>query len=287
MSETAYSDGYWESAGGLKLHYRDYPGRSDHPAVLCIPALIRNCRDFDALARDLSGEWRVLALDLRGRGESDYAKDPASYTPLYYAEDIETLLDGEGIPRVVAIGTSLGGIVTMLLALRNADRLAGAAINDIGPVIEPAGLARLRDYVGQGRSFPTWMHAARALSEIYGLAHPDHAIQDWLAMAKRLMVVGGNGRIVFDYDMRIGDVFNAPHAKEVPEMWPAWQALAGRPLLALRGETSDLLSSETFARMGEAIPEAELVTIADTGHAPSLDEPEARAAIARLLAKVA
>lgn len=286
-AEQAWTDRYWTSADGLKLHYRDYPGREDRPPLLCIPGLTRNARDFEPVAEAFAGEWRVLAVDLRGRGGSDDAKDPASYQAPQYVADIDALLEQAAIDRFVAVGTSLGGIVTMLLAVENAGRIAGAVINDIGPVVEERGLARIRAYVGQGRTFPSWMHAARSLRETNAGVHPGYGIGDWLIAAKRMMSVGGNGRIAFDYDMKIAEVFKAPAAEPLPDLWPAWRALSGRPVLALRGALSDLLSPETFARMGKELPDAELVTVADTGHAPWLAEPEASAAIARLLARCA
>lgn len=285
-AEVSWTDGHWETADGLTLHLRDYPGRDDRPPILCLPALIRNARDFETLARRFAGEWRVLCLDFRGRGESDYAKDPATYNPLQYAADVEALVEQRGIARYVAVGTSLGGIVAMLLAARGAERMAGAVLNDIGPAIERAGLDRIRTYVGQGRSFPTWMHAARSLRELYGLAHPDYAIGDWLLMAKRMMAVVGNGRIAFDYDMRIAEAFNADEGAAA-DLWPVFAALAPRPLLVLRGALSDILSPATFARMGEVAENAELLTVPNVGHAPSLDEPAELDAVARLLERVA
>jgi pimeloyl-ACP methyl ester carboxylesterase len=286
-AERRMNDCYWTSSDGLKLHYRDYPGRSDRPALLCIPGLTRNARDFEPVAEAFAGEWRVVCLELRGRGESEYAKDAESYQSAQYVADIDALLEQAGIARFVAIGTSLGGIITMLLAAGNADRIAGAALNDIGPEIERAGIARIREYVGQGRSYPSWMHAARALKEQSGAAFPDNEIQDWLRLAKRQMTVSGSGRIVLDYDMKIGEAFNTPGAQQIGDLWPAWQALAGRPLLALRGELSDILSPETFARMGKEVPDADCVTVPRVGHPPSLEEPSACAALARLLAKCA
>lgn len=282
-----YGEGEWRSADGLTLRYRDYPGRADRPPILCIPGLTRNARDFAPVAERLAGEWRVICVDLRGRGQSDYAKDPASYNPAQYADDLSALLEQAGIERVVAFGTSLGGIVTMLLAATGPGRIAGALLNDIGPEIEPAGLARIREYVGQGRSFPTWMHAARGLRELGRAAHPDFAIGDWLTLAKRLMYVSGSGRIAFDYDMKIAEPFNQPAPDgAAADLWPALRALAGRPVLAVRGETSDILSPATLARMARELPDMEAVTIPRTGHSPILDEPEAQAAIARLLERI-
>jgi pimeloyl-ACP methyl ester carboxylesterase len=286
MAEAAYSEGEWISADGLTLRYRDYPGRADRPPLLCIPGLTRNCRDFEPIAAAFAGEWRVIAIDLRGRGQSDYARDSASYMPLQYVADVAALLDQAGLERVVAMGTSLGGIVIMLLALTAPERIAGAILNDIGPEIEAAGLARIRDYVGQGRSFPTWMHAARGLKEQGGIAHPDFAISDWLRLAKRLMVVGPGGRIAFDYDMRIAEPFNRPEGTAPVDMWPVFAALAGRPLLAVRGELSDILSASTLKRMAREIKGLATVTVPRVGHAPTLEEPAAQRAIAALLAKV-
>ncbi|MDP3674896.1 MAG: alpha/beta hydrolase [Novosphingobium sp.] len=282
-----FEDRHWTSEDGLRLHYRDYPrsgaGPDDKPPVICIPGLTRNARDFEALAPKLATRRRVLCLDLRGRGDSDYAKDAATYIPPTYATDLHALLDQAGITRFVAVGTSLGGLVTMLFCAQHPDRLAGAVLNDIGPEVSAAGIARIGAYVGQGRSFETWMHAARALEESQGAMFPDFAISDWLILAKRAMTLGSNGRIVFDYDMKIAEPFATPANAAPPDLWPCWRALAGRPVLVVRGELSDILTPETAARMLTEVPGAEMVTVPRTGHAPTLDEPGAVAAIERLL----
>ncbi|MXP24523.1 alpha/beta fold hydrolase [Altererythrobacter indicus] len=286
MSETTFTHGTWLSADGLTLSYTEYPGNNDHPPILCIPGLTRNARDFEPIADAFAGEWRVICPDLRGRGLSDYAKDPASYTPETYVDDIEALLEQLGLEKVVVIGTSLGGIVTMLLAARNPAPLAGVVLNDIGPMIEAAGIDRIREYVGQGRTFPTWMHAARAMKDTAGAAHPDFDISDWLTLSKRLMCLSGNGRITFDYDMKIADNFETvPEGPQV-DMWQAYRALSGRPVLAIRGQLSDLLSETTLARMSREIPDVETITVPRVGHTPMLSEEVAQSAIARLLARV-
>jgi pimeloyl-ACP methyl ester carboxylesterase len=283
---TEYSDCYWQSRDGLRLHYRDYPGREDRPPVICIPGLTRNARDFEGLVERLAGEWRVLCPELRGRGDSAYARESASYNPMQYAEDLTALLEATGIARFVAFGTSLGGLLTMLLAYMGPQRIAAALLNDIGPDIEEAGLSRIKGYVGQGRSFSTWMHAARAIEESQRIAYPDYRIGDWLAMAKRLMVLSDNGRIVFDYDMKIAQPFFDGGAAPDADLWPALDALAGRPVLFIRGELSDVLSAKTLEAMLQRVPGADAVTVARTGHAPKLDEPQVLAAIDRLLGKV-
>jgi pimeloyl-ACP methyl ester carboxylesterase len=255
--------------------------------VLCLPGLTRNARDFEGLAGALAGEWRVLCVDFRGRGDSDYAKESASYNPLQYAEDVGELLTQAGIEQVVSIGTSLGGLVTMILALSAPQRLAGAVLNDVGPEIDPVGLARIRGYVGQGRNFPTWMHAARALEENAAAAFPDFTVADWLTMAKRCMALGSNGRIAFDYDMKIAEPFAQPGGEAGVDLWPGFEALAGRPVLVLRGELSDILSAATLDAMAKRVAGIKTATVPRVGHAPTLDEPESRAAILKLLARLA
>jgi pimeloyl-ACP methyl ester carboxylesterase len=282
----AFVEREWTSADGLTLHYRDYGGAAGRTPILCIPGLTRNCRDFEPVADAFAGDWRVLCADLRGRGQSDYARDSNSYQPLQYAADIVSLLDHLEIDRVVAMGTSLGGIVIMLLAMHTPERFAGVVLNDVGPEIEAAGLARIRGYVGQGRGLPTWMHAARGLREQAGAAHPGFEIADWLRLAKRLMAVGPGGRIAFDYDMKIAEPFQTAAGTAPVDMWPAFRALAGRPVLAIRGELSDILSAATLDKMKAELPELEVCTVARTGHAPTLEEPEAIAAIEQLLAGI-
>lgn len=285
--DTGFSDRFWESPDGLKLHFRDYPGREDRVPVVCMHGLTRNARDFAELAEHLAGERRVLVPEMRGRGDSEYARDPATYTPMTYIEDVSALLAQEGISRFVAVGTSLGGLMTMMLAAAEPGRIAGAVLNDVGPELQVAGLARIAEYVGQGRNFPTWMHAARALEEVHSAAHPDFATEEWIAMAKRTMTVQQNGRIAFDYDMSIAEPFQAGDGAAPPDLWPAYEALQGAPLVIVRGALSDLLSEDTARDMLARHPNAELVTVAEAGHAPLLDEPAVLAAIDRLMAKAA
>lgn len=283
----SYTDGYWWSGDGLRLHYRDYPGRADRPPLLCIPGLTRNARDYEQLAGRLAGEWRVIAVELRGRGESGYAKDPMTYVPLTYLQDLEALVGELKLDRFVAVGTSLGGILTMLMASTHPERIAGAVLNDVGPEIDPAGLGRIRGYVGKPSWHPTWMHAARAVAEANAHVYPDWGVTEWLDMAKRLYRLTSAGRIVLDYDMKIAEPFRVPGNEAGPDMWRAFAGLADKPLLIVRGGTSDILPAPVADRMHAQVAGSELVTIANTGHTPTLTEPEAAAAIDRLLARVA
>lgn len=282
-----WTDGYWQSEDDLRLHYRDFAGRDDRPPIICIPGLTRNARDFEILANRLSGEWRVLCVDLRGRGESAYAKDPMTYVPPTYARDIDALIAQLNLDRFVLFGTSLGGLITMLLSHSQKGRLKGALLNDVGPVLEEAGLDKIRGYVGRSQSWPTWVHAARYFSEMHGDVYPGWKLDDWIGQAKRLCKLTPGGRVVFDYDMRIAEPFRTPAGPTGFDLWPIFQGLAGIPSLVVRGERSDLLSAATMKKMVETLPSMESVTVPGVGHAPTLDEPEVMAAIDRLLARVA
>ena len=290
MTDRPYQNRHWTSKDGLTLHFRDYPGAEgaqDRPPVICLHGLTRNARDFSHLAERLAPEWRVLVPEMRGRGDSDYASDPQSYAVPQYVADVRALLEQEQIERYVAIATSMGGIMTMAQAAEDPSRIAAAALNDIGPVVESQGLEKIRTYVGQGRSFPTWMHAARSLADTHGEAHPAFTLDDWLAMAKRNLVIGSNGRIVFDYDMKLAEpMLEADDSAVPPDLWPGFDALCDKPLLLIRGALSNLLSEETFAEMQRRAEDVEAITVTQTGHAPTLMEPEVLAAIDHLLAKV-
>jgi pimeloyl-ACP methyl ester carboxylesterase len=282
----SWSDGYWWSNDGLRLHYRDYGGSASRPPIICIPGLTRNARDFEGVAERLAGQWRVICVELRGRGESAYAKDPMTYVPLTYLQDMEALIRELGLDRVILFGTSLGGLITMLLAMSDNKRIAGAMINDIGPVILERGLERIRGYVGRSQSWPTWLHAARHFSEMLGDVYPDWTLEQWLVFAKRICKLTPGGRITFDYDMRIAEPFKVPGGATGFDLWRAFEGLRGVPSLVIRGELSDLLDETTVARMLAENPAMETVTVPRVGHAPTLDEPEAVAAIGRLLAQV-
>lgn len=281
-----WSDGYWVSSDGLRLHYRDYAGDAGRPPIVCIPGLTRNARDFESVAARLAGDWRLICVDLRGRGESAHAKDSMTYVPKTYVLDMEALVAELQLERFVLFGTSLGGLITMLMAANGAERIAGALLNDIGPAMETRGLEHIRSYVGRSQNWPTWLHAARFLAEAQGDRYPGWALDQWLVYAKRLCRLNSSGRIVFDYDMRIAEPFKLPSGEAGFDLWPAFRALAGIPSLVVRGEISDLLSAETVAKMQAEVSSLESVTVPNVGHAPTLDEPEAVAAIDALLKRV-
>lgn len=280
-----WTDRYWTSGDDLRLHYREYDGPSDRPPIVCLPGLTRNVRDFEPVADRHAGEWRVLAFDFRGRGLSAYDPNPGNYIPNTYAADVLAWLDAIKIESAVLLGTSLGGIVTMILAASAKDRMAGVMLNDIGPEIDPRGIERIRGYVGRSTDFASWEEVAKALAARNADVYPHYGADQWQAFARRICTER-EGRIVFDYDMAISSNFNRAPNDPAATMWPQFQALSGVPLLILRGELSDLLDAEVAREMAGALPEAELVVVPDVGHAPALDEPEAIAAIERLLGRV-
>ncbi|HET9335074.1 MAG TPA: alpha/beta hydrolase [Sphingomicrobium sp.] len=282
----SWTDRFWYSEEGLRLHYRDYAGPLDKPPILCIPGLTRNARDFEPVAERYAGEWRVICIELRGRGESAHDPDPSRYTPHYYVADLLKLLDQLGIADAVFLGTSLGGICTMLLASTDADRIAGAMLNDIGPEIDQAGIDRIGGYVGREVAFASWDQAIAVLTERNREMFPKWGAGEWDRFARRILHETDEG-IRFQYDTRIADNYRA--ATEGPQgaNWNLYECLTGRPVLILKGGLSDLLSDEVAERMVERLhDDAELVVVPDVGHTPNLEEPEALAAIDRLLERV-
>jgi len=283
---TAYTHLHWRSADGLALHARDYPGPADRAPVVCIHGLTRNARDFEDLAPSIVGTTgrRVIAVDVRGRGASERAHDPMTYNPGMYAADIMALLDDQAIGRAAFIGTSMGGLIMMTLALMRPDAIAAAVLNDVGPEIAPEGLARIAGYVGVSAEVADWAGAAAYVKAGNGAVFPTYGDADWDRMARRTFREEG-GRPVLDYDPDIAvPIRAADPAAAAPDLWPFFGALtAGRPSLLIRGATSDILSADIAARMRTAAPHMAYAEVPGVGHAPMLDESEAFDAIVTLL----
>ena len=276
----------YQSSDGLSLFYRDFGDLdSSGTPVICLPGLTRNSRDFVTLARRLSGQRRVICPDLRGRGFSAY--DPAyqNYTPGIYVKDALTLLEQLGITRFVSIGTSLGGLMTMVLAGNKQAALAGAVLNDVGPVLGP-GIARIQSYTGTAAPVRDWDRAVEQAKFVYGAALPGLSEAEWQAFARR-GYREENGAVRLDYDPKIGDAIReaTPPAPDA-DPWPLYMRLKDVPTVVLRGALSDILEQDVFEEMGRRKPDARLVLVPDRGHVPLLDEPEATAAIDALLRDV-
>jgi pimeloyl-ACP methyl ester carboxylesterase len=281
-----YDDRYFTVGDGLKLHYRDYPGSADRPPILCLPGLTRNAKDFADLAERYAPRFRVIAPDFRGRGLSEYDPVPARYVPPTYAHDVIELMDQLAIPSAIFVGTSLGGLVTMLVAVMSPHLIAASVLNDIGPEIDDAGVERIKTYVGTNVRFKSWDQAAETAATNNAHAFENYTRDDWLRMVRR-NCREDNGEIVFDYDQAIALPFNTPAPSQPFDMWPLFAALAQKPLLVIRGAKSDLLSAEALEKMHAAAPNMKSAVVAGVGHAPVLNEPEAVAAIDSFLGEFA
>jgi len=285
LNGTAWQERYFESSDGLSLYYRDYhpAEESDRLPVLCLPGLTRNSRDFEALALRLQRAGRrVLTPDLRGRGRSQHDPNWSNYQPTTYLGDLAALQAAAGAERVVVVGTSLGGILAMLIAATRPAAIAAAVLNDVGPEIAPEGLQRIAQYVGRHIPVGSWEEAAAQARATYGLALPDLTDAQWLAFARRSYVeVDGVPRL--DMDPMIGEAVRAAPSGAAPDLWPVYGALRPLPALAVRGELSDVLSEATFERMALEKPDLRRVTVARRGHPPLLDEPECVLAIDEFL----
>lgn len=277
---------YVFTGDSVRLCWRDHHDPAvpaARPALLCLPGLTRNGSDFAALAESLGADWRIIAPDLRGRGESGWARDSLTYVPFTYLRDLSLVLEAAGVRRFVVLGSSVGGLLALRLTTAHRAQMAGVVLNDIGPAIEPAGLKRMQANVGRGGNWPTWVHAARDLGVRNANIHPDWGLHDWLAFAKRLCRVGPQGRIIFDYDPRIAEPFRLPHGDAGADDWAAFDSLAGLPVLSLRAELSDVFSAATQIQMQARLPGLTSVTVPGVGHAPTLAEPVAAAALQQFL----
>jgi pimeloyl-ACP methyl ester carboxylesterase len=275
---------------GLRLHVREYGGsRAGRLPVVCLPGLTRTTGDFDilaaALATDAAIPRRVLALDYRGRGLSDYDPNPKNYALPVELADVIAVLDACRAAPAVVVGTSRGGLLAMMLAAARPQAIAGAVLNDIGPVLEAKGLKRIKEYVGKLPEPSSFEEGAAILRHVADGQFPNLSAADWLAAAKRAWREK-DGRLVLTYDTALAHNLAAiTFDQPLPTMWPQFDALAQKPVLTVRGANSDLLSAETVEAMQARHPAMEVLVVPDQGHAPLLTEPEIIASIARFAEK--
>jgi pimeloyl-ACP methyl ester carboxylesterase len=277
-----------QSSDGLRLHALRYGPRDGGAIpVVCLPGLTRTAADFDVVARRLSKQGRpVIALDYRGRGLSEYDDDPAKYNVQVELADVLTVLETLGARPAIFLGTSRGGILTMSLASVRPDAVRAAVLNDIGPIIEKAGLLRIKGYVGKLPAPRNYADAADILRGSFGAQFPALGDADWLRAAQRAFRME-DGRLVPTYDVRIADTLtDVTPDSPLAELWPQFDALAGVPLMVIRGALSDLLSLSTVAAMKARRPDMHVVEVPDQGHAPWLEDEATLAAIDRFLARL-
>jgi len=271
---------YWfDSQEGLRLFSRVYAGPSaDVPVVLCLHGLMRNSRDFEYLAVHLAGRYRVVAPDVRGRGFSARDANSSHYQIPTYLADLLLLLRGLGVDRVNIIGTSMGGLMAMVLAAMQPRLVASIVLNDVGPEIDPRGLERIRGYAGKSPPVRSWDEAVAQVRSIYGAVWPGLSDERWERIARLSYRANAEGVPQADADPLVAEPLRDDKAATV-NLWPLWGTLAKTPVLAIRGALSDVLSAATLARMRREKPDLEVLEVARRGHPPLLDEPESLAAI--------
>jgi pimeloyl-ACP methyl ester carboxylesterase len=269
---------------GLRLHAQCYGQRSSAATpVMCLPGLARTAADFEALASALTHDSlpprRVIALDSRGRGLSGYDRNPANYSlPVELADVLAVVTALEALPAIF-IGTSRGGILTLLLAAVRPTAIAAAVLNDIGPVIEAQGLMRIKSYIGKLPQPRNFEEGADILRRLFGTQFPKLGQAEWLASAHRAFKEE-KGRLVPTYDVKLANALNGFDAERpVPALWKEFDALASVPVMVIRGANSDLLSVATVEAMRERRVALETIEVPDQGHAPLLTDPETIARI--------
>jgi pimeloyl-ACP methyl ester carboxylesterase len=290
MSIGGFEERIVSTVDGLSLYARDYAPIAPTTGlpVICLHGLTRNSRDFEIIAPRIAALGRrVVAPDMRGRGHSANDPDPAHYVPSVYAQDVAALLDKLEIPQAVFLGVSMGGIITMVVAASAPDRVAASILNDIGPHLDPKGVAFIASYVGRVRPLASWDEAADAAKTVAGAAFPDRAEDRdfWLTAARRTHHQLDTGQVEADYDPHIALAFADLEHQPPADLTPLFSALAAKPMLSIRGAISNILSAETVAQMKSLKPDLQTVEIPNIGHAPWLDEPQSWDAILDFLAR--
>ncbi|NOR20425.1 MAG: alpha/beta fold hydrolase [Xanthomonadales bacterium] len=297
-----YSEHRYSSRDGLSLYYREY-GSGDN-VIICLPGLTRNSKDFHDLALRLSTDFRVLCLDLRGRGQSEYDPKWRHYHPGTYAQDTWTLLDALEIDKFIIIGTSLGGMIAMVMSSQQAGRIKGVVMNDIGPEIDPVGYSRILGYAGIKADISNWQDATERAKLISGQAAPEMPDEFWQDFARKTYRENSEGIPELDMDPNIGEAIRkgvkparilakirkTGILKKIAGMfidpWDSFRTMS-MPVLVLRGSISDILSDDIVDRMAAVKPDLHRALIPNRGHAPMLDEPESLAAIDNFLDRLA
>lgn len=283
-----WREGFYTSQDGLRLYARHYPAKAAAGrAVLCLPGLTRNAADFSALAAALSTHPErprdVYCVDYRGRGRSDHDPNWKNYTPYIELIDVLDFMTVTGLHDAAIVGTSRGGIITMLMAVMRPTMIGAAVLNDIGPVIDPAGLARIIGYVGKTPVPSTWQEAGNVVRNMNEKFFPAVDDFEWLELARQWFSEK-DGRPAPSYDPNLGNAMGEIDlSKKIPEMWPQFTALSAMPTLLIRGAHSDLLSEETARKMAAQHKSLQRLTVEGQGHAPLLRDDDTITAIERFL----
>ncbi|ACT59286.1 alpha/beta fold hydrolase [Hirschia baltica] len=265
----------YQSRDGLNLFAKSFGPEDADLTVLCLHGLTRNHKDFVPMIQSLGNHRRYIAIDVRGRGRSDRDQDPSKYRLDVYVQDVLDLLAIVKPSKLVLIGTSMGGLMSLLLSQMLSQELLGVVLNDVGPKLEQAGLERIAGYVGNFIEHDSWEDAALAVEKSQHSAFPNFRHDDWMKFAKRTHKENQDGKIVLDYDPAIAESLKNIEADISVEMqtWALFASTFKRPLLVVRGEISDLFSSDTAVKMVHRHGRANVISVSNVGHAPILDEP--------------
>ena len=279
-----FSDFYYQVPDGLTLYARDYPGPDDRAGcVLLMHGLTRNSRDFDVLADKLSASFRVLVPEQRGRGRSEWDSQPDRYGIPTYVNDMFELLEAVGEDHVAAVGTSMGGLMAMVMNAMRPGVFTHVVLNDIGPELSKEGLDRISGYVGQGGIISTWEEAVAYNRAINAVAFPSLSDQQWGEFTRQLFGER-NGAPFLDYDPAISQAVRSDEGSALPpDLWSVYARLESQPLMLIRGAISDLLDTEIKDRMIQSVPDLLFLEVADVGHAPMLIDDAVTEALEKFL----
>ena len=285
-----FVDCWYHSDDGLRLYARDYGCRdADRPGVetiLCMHGLTRNCADFADLAEHLCERYRVITVDQRGRGRSDYDSTVANYTPVTYVRDMFVLLDKLALDEVILVGSSMGGLMSFLMATTQPGRVKAMIINDIGPELDPAGLARIQAYVGKSEPVSSWDEAVAQARAINAVAFPDFTDRQWLDFTRGIYREE-DGVPVLAYDPAIATPMEREDSGAIPpDMWPLFESVCNIPMLVERGALSDILAVVCVEGMLRRKPDLQVAEIPHRGHAPTLTEAASLVAIDAFLGQL-
>ena len=290
--ETAggFRDLYVSARDGLRLYARDYGSRTSLATpVVCLPGLARTAGDFDDLARHLSSSRRVLALDYRGRGNSEWSRDWRQYDVRVEADDALSVLTAAGIHEAIFVGTSRGGLIIMALGAMRPTLVRAAVLNDVGPVVDGKGLMRIRGYVGKLPNPADYTEGGIILKRLMDAQFPKLTDADWQAMARQTWRDSGkkDKRLTPAYDPSLMKSLEAiDFEAPLPPLWHLFEGLRQVPVLVLRGANSDILAPATLNEMAERHPRLTSFVVADQGHAPLLTGPDMLDRIGRFVAEV-
>ena len=279
-----YSDVWYKSDDGLRLYARDYQNAEAALTILCMHGLTRNSADFEDVSSALQQSYRVVSVDQRGRGRSDWDTRVSNYTPACYVEDMFTLIDEMKLNNLVLVGTSMGGLMSMMMNAMNPGFFKAVVLNDIGPVVAEKGLERIKGYLGKDKPVETWDDAVEQTADANAVAFPNYHRDDWSKWVSRMYEENAEGKLVLRYDPAISEPMNKDQDTAVPpDLWPLFDAMIEVPLLTFHGELSDILEADCVEEMLRRHSTMQLVEVQGVGHAPMLDEPEVMPALSAFL----